>query len=190
MHVSLFGMWKAVLLLFLLLTPTVLAKGKTLRVNGRGFSFSISEPEGWLVDFRSAAQIANFVIHPRLSTWREASVVVFGRFVAKQPKETLETFVDNALEEFQNSCPFFDIQGSDLELDGPHLFTTKILRCPGVRHEMVAITEVSGFFISFVLSADSPNGLREAQSPFQEVLSSFLWLTHNSSRRPTTPENP
>ena len=182
-------MWKAVLLLFLLLPPAALAKGKTLRVNGRGFSFSISEPEGWVVDFRSAAQIANFVMHPKLSTWRESSVVVFGRFLAKQPKETLETFVDNALEEFQNSCPFFDIQDSDLELDGPQSFTTKILRCPGVRHEMVAVTEVPGFFVAFVLSADSPNGLREAQSPFQEVLSSFLWLKRNSDRRPTTPQN-
>ena len=182
-------MWKAVLLLFLLLPPTALSKGNTFKVNGRGFSFSITEPEGWSVDFRSAAQIANLVMHPKHSTWREASVVVFGRFVPKQPKETLKTFVDNALEEFQNSCPFFEIRNSDLELDGPQSFATKILHCPGVRHEMVAVTEVPGFFVTFVLSADSPNGLREAQAPFQEVLSSFLWLKRNSARRSTKPEN-
>ena len=153
-------------------------------MGGKRFSFSITEPEGWVIDFRSAAQIANFVMHPVETTWREASVVAFCRFIAKGPKETLEVFMEKDVREFQQRCPFYEIQDVDLEVQGARKFLTRELYCPSVRHEVVAVTEVPGFFVTFVLSSDRRDPLRNAFSPFQELLSSFLWVHQKTPAGP------
>ena len=172
-------------LIVLLCTVCPLEGGRTLRIGGKDFSFSITEPEGWTIDFTAAQQIANFVMYPMNTTWRESDVVAFARFAPKGSQETLEVFLENNLKEFQQRCPFYETEDVKLESSGAQTFVAKALHCPSMRHEIVAVTEVPGFFITFVLSSDQRNRLQSALSPFRELLSSFLWVP-----RKTEPEEP
>ncbi len=173
-------MGRILALILLLSTVYPLQGGRTLRIGGRDYSFSITEPEGWNIDFTSAQQIANFVMHPRNTTWRESDVVAFGRFVPKAAAETLRTFLDDDLKEFQLRCPFYEAGDVKLEVIGTRAFMTKALHCPTMRHEIIAVTEVPGYFVTFVLSSNQGNQLQSALPPFQELLSSFRWFSRDS----------
>ncbi len=173
-------MGRILALIVLLSTVCPLEGGKTLRIGGKDVSFSITEPEGWMIDFAAAPQIANFVMYPLHTTWRESDVVAFARFAPKGSQETLEAFLGNNLKEFQERCPFYETRDVKLELSGAQTFVTTTLHCPSMRHEIVAVTEVPGFFITFVLSSNQRNRLDSALSPFQELLSSFLWVPRKS----------
>ena len=173
-------MGRLLAVIVLLCTVCPLEGGRTLRIGGKDFSFSITEPEGWTIDFAAAQQIANFVMYPMNTTWRESDVVAFARFLPKGTQETLEVFLENKLKEFQQRCPFYETGDVKLELSGGPTFVAKAFHCPSMRHEIVAVTEVPGFFITFVLSSNQRNRLQGALSPFQELLSSFLWIPRNS----------
>ena len=178
-------MGRVLTLIVFLCTVCTLEGGRTLRIGGTDFSFSITEPEGWTIDFSSAHQIANFVMYPMNTTWRESNVVAFARFLPNGSQETLEVFLGNNLKEFQQRCPFYETREVKLELSGAQTFVAKGLHCPGMRHEIVAVTEVPGFFITFVLSSNQRNQLQSALSPFRELLSSFLWVPRKSeSKKP------
>ncbi len=177
-------------LIVLLSTVCPLEGGRTLRIGGKDFSFSITEPEGWLIDFAAAQQIANFVMYPMNTTWRESDVVAFARFAPKGPQETLEVFLENNLKEFQQRCPFYETGDVKLELSGAQTFVTKALHCPSMRHEIVAVTEVPGFFITVVLSSNQRDRLQSVLSPFQELLSSFLWVPRKTEPPKPAEEKP
>jgi len=149
-------------------------------MGGRDYSFSVTEPEGWNIDFTSAQQIANFVMHPRNTTWRRSDVVAFGRFVPKAAKESLRNFLDDDLKEFQLRCPFYEAGDVNLEVIGARAFLTRALHCPTMRHEIIAVTEVPGYFVTFVLSSNQGDQLQSALLPFQDLLSSFRWFSQNS----------
>jgi hypothetical protein len=170
-------------LIVLLCAVCPLEGGRTLRIGGKDFSFSITEPEGWTIDFNAAPQIANFVMYPMNTTWRESDVVAFARFLPKGSQETLEVFLENNLKEFQQRCPFYETGDVKLELSGAQTFVTKALHCPSMRHEIVAVTEVPGFFITVVLSSNQRDRLQSVLSPFQELLSSFLWVPRKSETK-------
>ncbi len=161
-----------------------------MRIGGKDFSFSITEPEGWTIDFTAAQQIANFVMYPTNTTWRESDVVAFARFAPKGSQQTLEVFLENHLREFQQRCPFYETGDVKLELSGAQTFVAQALHCPSMRHEIVAVTEVPGFFITFVLSSDQRNRLQSALSPFRELLSSFLWVPRKTESGQSAEEKP
>jgi hypothetical protein len=173
-------MGRILALVVLLCTVCPLEGGRTLRIGGKDYSFSITEPEGWTIDFAGAQQIANFVMYPTNTTWRESDVVAFARFAPKGSQETLEVFLGNNLKEFQQRCPFYETEDVKLESSGAQTFVAIALHCPSMRHEIVAVTEVPGFFITFVLSSNQRNRLQSALSPFRELLSSFLWVPRKS----------
>ena len=177
-------------LIVLLCAVCPLEGGRTLRIGGKDFSFSITEPEGWTIDFTAAQQIANFVMYPMNTTWRESDVVAFARFAPKGSQATLEVFLENNLKEFQERCPFYETGDVKLELSGAQTFVAKALHCPSMRHEIVAVTEVPGFFITFVLSSDQRNRLQSALSPFRELLSSFLWVPRKTESNKPAEEKP
>jgi len=183
-------MGRTLVLLVLLCTVCPLEGGRTLRIGGKDFSFSITEPEGWTIDFAAAQQIANFVMYPMNTTWRESDVVAFARFAPTGSQETLEVFLENNLKEFQQRCPFYETGDVKLELSGAQTFVAKALHCPSMRHEIVAVTEVPGFFITFVLSSNQRNLLQSALSPFRELLSSFLWVSRKSESEQSAEEKP
>jgi len=166
----------AALWIFLIVCGPLLG-GKTIRIGGNGFSLSITEPDGWEIEFGAASQIANFVMHPAGSSWRESPVVAFGRLTPRTSQETLESFVGRDTEELQKACPFYEAKDLDLDLKGFRRFLVRDFSCPGVRDEIVAVTEVPGFFVTFVLSSDRRDLLDGAVSPFREMLSSFEWVS-------------
>jgi hypothetical protein len=180
---------RIVALSVLLIACGSLLGGNTLRIGGKGFAFSITEPDGWKIDFGTATQIANFVMHPAVSSWRKSSVVAFGRLTPRGSQETLESFLGRDAEEFQKACPFYEIQDMDLDLTGFREFLVREHSCPSVRDEIVAVTEVPGFFVTFVLSSDHRPSLDGAVLPFQEMLASFNWVSQPLPSKPTQPES-
>lgn len=147
-------------------------------MSGDGFSLALTEPEGWTIDFRSAAQIANFVMHPVGSRWRESPVVVFGSFKPKTSHETLDSFAARGIRGLEEACPFHEIQDFDLELEGPRQFLIQKHSCPNVRYEIIAITEAPRFFVTFVLSSSDPHLIEGALPSFQKILTSFSWTAY------------
>lgn len=179
---------RIVVLLILLVGWGSLTGGNTIRIGGKGFTFSIIEPNGWKIDFGAASQIANFVMHPAGSSWRGSPVVAFGRFTPRGSQETLESFVEKDAEELQKTCPFYEIRDLDLELTGSRKFLVREHSCPSVRDEIVAVTRVPGFFVTFVLSSDQRDSLQSAVLPFREMLSSFEWVSQQVPAKPSQPQ--
>ena len=103
--------------------------------------------------------------------------MAFGRFSPKGSQETLESFVEKDTEELQKTCPFYEIRNLDLKVKGLRKFLVREHSCPSVRDEIVAITEVPGFFVTFVLSSNHRDSLQSAVVPFREMLSSFDWVS-------------
>ena len=84
--------WPLVALLSacLFIPGTSLLGSRTLKIYGKGFSFFITEPDGWIIDARSAAQLANFVMYVDGSNWRETEVLAFGRLVERETQCVLD----------------------------------------------------------------------------------------------------
>ena len=156
--------------------------GRTLRIRGLDYSFLVTEPSGWTIDVGSVIQVANFVMHPEGTQWREADVVAFSRFFPRNQDEDLENFLQSELAGQEVRCPKLEI--SDLRLDlelNPETrkrprVVAKSCACPGGKHEVVAFTEVTDYFVIFVLSGRDEASISEALPTFQQLISSFRWL--------------
>ena len=156
--------------------------GRTLRIRGLDYSFMVTEPAGWTIDVGSAIQVANFVMHPEGTQWREAEVVAFSRFFPRSQDEDLERFLQSELAGQEVLCPKLEISDLHLDLD-PNPGTrsrsrvvAKSCACPGGMQEVVAFTEVTDYFVIFVLSARDEASITGALPTFQQLISSFRWL--------------
>lgn len=166
----------------LLISMPAVDGGRTLRVRGMDYSFLVTEPAGWTIDVGSAIQVANFVMHPEGTQWREADVVAFSRFFPRNQDEELENFLQSELAGQEVLCPKLVI--SDLHLDlelNPETRTrpgivAKSCACPGGKQEVVAFAEVPDYFVIFVLSARDEASISKALPTFQQLISSFRWL--------------
>ena len=115
----------------------------------RAFSFFVTEPDGWIIDARSAAQLANFVMYAEGSDWRQTEVIAFGRLVKRGPEESLQEFGELELIRVQQHCPELKISDSELESTSLRRFFAKSCRCPGGKQEIVVFSEAPGFFRHF-----------------------------------------
>lgn len=180
----------------LLVSIPFLEGGRTLRIRGMDYSFLVTEPAGWTIDVGSAIQVANFVMHPEGTQWREADVVAFSRFFPRNRDEDLEKFLQSELAGQEVLCPQLEI--SDLHLDlelSPETrsrprVVAKSCACPGGKQEVVAFTKVPDYFIIFVLSARAGASVSEALPIFQQLISSFRWLGRPRSSVELLKSNP
>lgn len=156
--------------------------GRTLRIRGLDYSFLVTEPSGWTIDVGSAIQVANFVMHPEGTQWREADVVAFSRFFPRNQDEDLENFLQSELAGQEVRCPKLVISDLQLDLDlksetrERSRVVAKSCACPGGKQEVVAFTEVTEYFVIFVLSARDEASISKALPTFQQLISSFRWL--------------
>ena len=174
-----------VTLLIMFCSVYPLDAGRTIRISSPQFAFLIDEPEGWMIDVQSAVQIANFVVHRQGTTWRNADVAVFGRFLPREGEETLEDFVKDDELRFQQNCPISAIKLLDLELreDRLHEFLVKAYDCPAAQSEVVAIAQVPSFFIIFSLSSQrGQEALERGMEAFRELVGSFRFLPRQVRR--------
>lgn len=181
----------SLLLVFCSVYP--LDAGRTIRISSPQFSFLIDEPDGWMIDVRSAIQIANFVVHRQGTTWRYADVVVFGRFFPREPDQTLEDFVKDDELRFRQNCPLAQIKRLDLDLgkERYHEFLVKQYTCAGSHSEAVAMAQVPGYFVLFSLTTQkAPEILQGGMDAFKELIESFRFLPGRGSHRSRNPEDP
>ncbi len=181
---------------FLLVSMPALEGGRTLRIRGLDYSFLVTEPSGWTIDVGSAIQVANFVMHPEGTQWREADVVAFSRFFPRNQDEDLENFLQSELAGQEVLCPKLEISDLDLDLElNPETrerprFVAKSCTCPGGKQEVVAFTEVTDYFVIFVLSARDEASVSQALPTFQQLISSFRWLGRPRSAVESPRSNP
>ncbi len=166
--------------------PALLQAGTPLRLNSPQISIQVGVPDGWTVDVRSAFQIAQFTLHEIGTNWRDADLVVFGRFVPRGSRESGKQFLESEEKTYIIECPFLDIRDIELNLDTRETFLVKSYVCPGKRKEMVAVVETPRHFVIFVLTAQGVMPLEAGLEPFKEVLSDFRWLG-GQIQRPLTP---
>ncbi|MGH9341699.1 MAG: hypothetical protein ACRD1R_19465 [Acidobacteriota bacterium] len=164
------------LLAILLVMTCHLQASEWVQLSSRGFWFGFDKPEGWTIDYRSAAQIANFAIHEEGTTWRQAKAVIFARLIPRKEGETIEEFVSGDVDKFEENCPFFEIEDLSLDLKGLQKFTVKSYDCPGGRYEIVAVTGTARHFIVFVLSSARQDTAEAVLEPFKQILTSFMWM--------------
>ncbi len=166
----------------LLVSIPSLEGGRTLRIRGLEYSFLVTEPAGWTIDVGSAIQVANFVMHPEGTQWREADVVAFSRFFPRSQDEDLEKFLQSELAGQEVLCPKLEISDLHLNLElNPETrsrprVVAKTCDCPGGKQEVVAFTEVTDYFVIFVLSARDEASISKALPTFRQLISSFRWL--------------
>ena len=180
----------------LLVGIAALEGGRTLRIRGLDYSFLVTEPAGWTIDAGSAIQVANFVMHPEGTHWREADVVAFSRFFPRNPDEDLEKFLQSELAGQEVLCPKLEINDLQLDLElNPETrkrprVVAKWCACPGGKQEVVAFTEVTDYFVIFVLSARDEASVSQALPTFQQLISSFHWLGRPRSAVESLRSNP
>lgn len=156
-----------------LLTISVYAH--SVWIDGKAFAFQIKEPKGWILDFHSAAQIANFVMHEEGTTWRAAGALVSVRFFEKTGDD-LKSFVDQEFSHLAYSCPFFETEQLPTLPPAVPGFDFMAFECSPQRHELVAVTELPDHFAVFSLSCTSVDYLRKVVPVFEQALLSFQWL--------------
>ena len=180
----------------LLVSMPALEGGRTLRIRGLDYSFLVTEPAGWTIDVGSAIQVANFVMHPEGTQWREADVVAFSRFFPRNQDEDLEKFLQSELAGQEVLCPKLEISDLHLNLElNPETRTrprvvAKSCDCPGGKREVVAFTEVTDYFVIFVLSARDEASISKALPTFRQLISSFRWLGRPRSSVELLKSNP
>jgi len=151
--------------------------GRLVRLSGSTFSLEVLEPQGWTLATRAAPQIANFIFHPQGTDWRGAEAVVFVRIVPREESEKPEHFIESSGERFKDGCAFGEKKGKDPLLLGRTSFHVVEFRCPGVREEVVAVTDVSGAFVVFTLSVQPGHSIDTLRPVLRSILKSFSW--HN-----------
>ena len=180
----------------LLVSIPALEGGRTLRIRGLDYSFLVTEPAGWTIDVGSAIQVANFVMHPEGTHWREADVVAFSRFFPRTQDEDLENFLQSELAGQEVLCPKLEISDLhlDLELNAETRERPRVVAkscvCPGGKQEVVAFTEVTDYFVIFVLSARDEASVSKALPTFRQLISSFRWLGRPRSAVELLKSNP
>lgn len=160
--------------------------GRLLTLHGRDFTFHVTEPLGWKLDTRGAPQISNFMFYPMGTDWRKAGAVVFVRFAERKPEEHLEQFVAANREQFEEDCPFAE-DAVRPPLEPIADFETQMYVCPGVRTEVIAVTEVSRFFIVFILGIQQQNALQSSLPVFEKIVRSFEWVDREPPANPIGP---
>lgn len=151
------------------------SEGRLLHLSGSRFTLEVLEPEGWTLATRAAPQIANFIFHPRGTDWRTAEAVVYVRIVPREEAESPEHFIESSGERFKQGCGLGEWETRAPLLSGVTSFQMVEFRCPAVRDEVVAVTDVSGAFVVFTLSVQ-PGGSIETMRPvLRSILMSFDW---------------
>lgn len=154
---------------------------QVIRLHGRGFSFQVGQPADWTLDTRSAPQLANFILYPVGTDWRRARTVIFARFASVTDEQTVEEFLQSDRREFLEECPFADsVSKPETRSEIPR-FKFQRFRCPGVRDELLALTRVPGFIVTFVLSTQKTDGIDKTTDEFMEVLRYFDWESVSDS---------
>lgn len=162
----------AALLLALQLAPQ---QGRLLELHGRGFSFSVLEPEGWELVPRAAPQIATFIFQRKGTNWRRSESVIFVRFVPREANQSVEEFMALNRGQFLEQCPFAEDGEMEAPFEAVEDFLTAEFSCTGVREEFVAARAASRFFLVFVLSSGNPSALRADAPVLKRILASFKW---------------
>lgn len=155
---------------------------KPIRLYGRGYSVQVGQPAGWILDTRSAPQLANFILHPVGTNWRQADTLIFVRFNPEEPDQSLEEFLTVDREKFLEECPFGDPPGEPKTRKEAPRFRFQRFRCPGVRDELVAAVRVPGMVITFALTTQKEKGIERSLPAFLEVLKYFEWQVAVGSR--------
>ncbi|GAB4220108.1 MAG: hypothetical protein Kow001_00480 [Acidobacteriota bacterium] len=162
-------------------------EGRLLQLHGRGFSFEVLEPEGWVLDTESAPQIANFIFHPRGVNWRRADAVIYARFTPRRLGEPLDSFLEENRRNFYSTCP----GGADSRVEALEAAPFQVFRfdCTGSRTELVAFAEFPGYFVIFALAGRDAAAVAPGESTLRAILQSFRWTTlpRDLFRRPATP---
>lgn len=169
---------KTALFLFLLSFQGVYteAEGRILQLYGKDFSFKVIEPEGWVLDTRSAPQIANFIFHPVGQDWRRAEAVIFARFIARSDETTLNGFLEENQTQFEEDCPFAEGDMPEFVSEKVNDFELRSYICPGFGNEIVAVKEVPRFFVLFSLNSSMNEGLKGGFPALKQILHSFQWI--------------
>ena len=149
---------------------------RLLRLSGSTFSLEVIEPEGWKLATRAALQIANFIFYPEGTDWRRADAVIYVRFVRREEAETREGFIEASEARFREECSLIDSEEETPPLRQEiSAFLVEELRCRGIREEMIAVTEVPGFFVVFSLSSQTGTSIDQSIPVLKRILQSFSW---------------
>jgi len=151
-------------------------EGRIISLYGRGFSFQLLEPEGWVLDTKAAPQISNFIFHPTGVNWRQADAIIVARFVPRDEKDDLNAFLEKNDGEFLKACPFGEVDRAPDQTGNPEPFVVRSFACPGVRDEIVAVGPFPGYFVVFALSSSKGAAVEDATPVFRAILESFRWV--------------
>jgi hypothetical protein len=143
--------------------------------------FSLTAPEGWVLDNHSGAQQGlPAVLYPRGSSWKEAAAVMYPTSDRKPASEhPLQDVIAETLDQYRAASPGLQVETLDPAPTGDAR-TAKVRKLSGERQgnvEAVAFLEEADRVVLLVLSARSEAGFASALPAFRRLVASYSYLS-------------
>jgi len=144
---------------------------------GNRHAFTITAPEGWVLDNSSGVnQGLHAVFYPEGSSWKEAETVMYANGYDKQNVlDTLESFMEGDAESFRNKHP--DIEIKDAGTRELPRGVASIRHFFGENYESVAYIDSEGAVIVIVMSSRTEKEFFVNYGAFLELIDSYFFLT-------------
>src|SRR5260370_10752719 len=85
-------------------------------IYGKGYSFALTTPKGWVLDTTSGRQQGlQAVFYPKGSSWKTGAAVMYANVYQKTDptKESLQTIIANDLADFRKKSPNLKVVDAD-----------------------------------------------------------------------------
>jgi len=156
-------------------------EGKTGIVYTENLVFSLSAPEGWVLDNHSAVQQSlPAVLYPRGSSWKEGAAVMYPTSARKPASEhPLQDVIEETLGQFRAASPDLRVETLDRAPTGDAR-TAEVRKLSGERQgnvEAIAFIEEADRVVLLALSTRSEADFVAALPAFRQLVGSYSYLS-------------
>jgi hypothetical protein len=161
--------------------PLPQQEGKTGIVYTENLVFSLSAPEGWVLDNHSAVQQGlPAVLYPRGSSWKDAAAVMYPTSARKRASEhPVRDVIEETLAQHRAASPELRVEALDPFSTGDAR-TAEVRKLSGESQgnvEAIAFIEEADRVVLLVLSTRSEADFAAALPAFRQLVRSYSYLS-------------
>lgn len=152
-------------------------------VYGKGHSFWISAPNGWILDNSSGVNRGLYaVFYPKGLTWKNSTAVMYANTARKKADESLEDFIKGDTDNFKEKgspnitiAKAEPIKTKDGKLAQVRLFTGD----QWANSEAVAYIPENKVIVMIVLTSRTETDFKKSLGAFQALVGSYQFLAED-----------
>lgn len=155
-------------------------------IYGKGYSFALTAPKGWVLDTTSGRQQGlQAVIYPKGSSWKTSGAVMYANVYQKtdSTKETLQAIIANDVADFKKDSPNLKVVDADAiptradARSKDKKATVKYFTADRYGNsEAVAYIDEGNLVVMLVLNTRSQRDFEASLPAFKEFVGSYLFL--------------